>query len=224
MVQASWWCVTNKRVLVGRMRTLVKPCSFSMCHTDWVSAPVFGKYPKLKKKRQCKRICSSAAHEMWTDAFSLCLEFLQGQVSSYQGSIRGPGTNAVGLDQQSPLQSILHSFDFSRFYRAINYNDHLMTYDSGMIVEKNPRFRHSHHPPHYEERPLLVFAGNGKQKRVSPQMLLVPLTHRGDVSRENGRELAVECWEDKHRFHQPRLISPSVSFINHHKQNAFTNK
>lgn len=141
-------------------------------------------------------MCSSATHVLWTDAFSLCLEFLQGQVSSYQASIRGPGTNAVGLDQQSPLQSILHSFDFSRFYRAINYNDHLMTYDTGVIVEKNSRFHHSHRPSHYEERPLLVFAGNWKETRVSPQMLLAPLTHRGDVSRENGRELAVECLED----------------------------
>lgn len=92
-----------------------------------------------------------------------------------------------------------------------------MTYDTGMIVEKNSRFHHSHHPSHYEERPLLVFAGNGKEKRVSPQMLLVPLTHPGDVSRENGKELAVECRENKHHFHHPRLISPSVSFINHHK-------
>lgn len=65
-----------------------------------------------------------------------------------------------------------------------------MTYDTGVIVEKNSRFHHSHHPSHYEERPLLVFAGNWKE------MLLAPLTHGGDVSRENGRELAVECSED----------------------------
>lgn len=71
-----------------------------------------------------------------------------------------------------------------------------MTYDTGVIVEKSSRFHHSHHPPHYEERPLLVFAGTWKETRVSAQMLLAPVTHRGDVSRESGREPAVECSED----------------------------
>lgn len=172
MVQASWCCVTNKRVLVGRMWTMVKLHSFSMCHTEWVSAPVSVKYPKLKKKAVQTNMLFSCP--CYVDRhFQSVFGILQGQVSSYQASIRGPGTNAVGLDQQSPLQSILHSFDFSRFYRAINYNEHLMTYDTGMIVEKNSRFHHSHH----QERPLLVFAGNWKEKQVSPHTLLAPLTH-----------------------------------------------
>lgn len=158
------------------------------------------------------------------DAFSLCLEFLQGQVSSYQAVIRGPGTNVVGLDQQSPLQSVLHSFDFSRFYRAIKYNDYLMTYDIEMIMEKNSPF--ITHIPHcvMKKGPCSSLQRTGKRGKCHCSRFW-PSIHQDNVSRDKeSQPPTTECSEGKYCFEHPHFISPLVSFINCHKQNSFTNK
>jgi hypothetical protein len=65
------------------------------------------KYCKAATKNQYERLCLLVLELPMLhgqDAFSLCLEFLQGQASSYQSSNLGPGMNGwPGLPKPSAM-------------------------------------------------------------------------------------------------------------------------